>query len=122
MSLDFTLLYRDVALHNRVFDLLTQELERAKIEEAKDTPSLQILDQAVPPEKKSRPKRTYLVAFTGFLTLLSSIFWVFLKEYISNFKRQNPQEFNKLQNVYRGVSGDITQFRRSLLKFKKTKV
>jgi len=122
MSLDFTLLYRDVALHNRVFDLLTQELERAKIEEAKDTPSLQILDQAVPPEKKSRPKRTYLVAFAGFLTLLSSIFWVFLREFLSNFKRQNPQEFNQLQNVYQGVSGDITQFRRSLLKFKKTKI
>ncbi len=122
VSLDFAVLYREVAIQSRVFDLLTQELEKAKIEEAKDTPSLQILDQAVAPEKKSRPKRTYLVAFTGFLTLLSSIFWVFVKEFLANFKLQNPQEFNKLQTVYRGVSGDLTQFHRSLLRFKKTKV
>lgn|SRR5574341_152452 len=122
VSLDFAMLYREVTIQSRVFDLLTQELEKAKIEEAKDTPSLQILDQAVPPEKKSRPKRTYLVVFAGILTLLSSIFWVFIKEFLANFKLQNPQEFNKLQTVYRGVSGDLTQFRRSLLRFKKTKV
>ncbi|OGC78731.1 MAG: hypothetical protein A2145_03875 [candidate division Zixibacteria bacterium RBG_16_40_9] len=122
ISLDFAMLYREVAIQSRVFDLLTQEFEKTKIEEAKDTPSLQILDQAVPPEKKSRPKRTYLVAFTGFLSLLSSIFWVFLKEFLANFKLQNPQEFIKLQTVYRGVSGDLTQFRRSLLRFKRTKV
>ncbi len=122
VSLDFAVLYREVAIQSRVFDLLTQELEKAKMEEAKDTPSLQILDQAVAPEKKSRPKRTYLVAFAGVLSLLSSIFWVFIKEFLTNFKLQNPQEFNKLQTVYRGVSGDLTQFRRSWLRFKKTKV
>ena len=122
ISYDFANLYREFAIHSRVYDLLTQEFEKTKIEEGKDTPSLQVLDKAVPPEKKSRPKRTYLVAFAGSITLLASIFWVFLKEYLANFRRKNPQEFNKLELIYRGISKDVVDLRRNLLRFRKTRV
>ena len=37
------------------------EYEEAKIEEAKDIPTVQVLDVAKVPEKKSKPRRVLLV-------------------------------------------------------------
>jgi uncharacterized protein involved in exopolysaccharide biosynthesis len=64
---------RDVRIHQEVYGLLVQQLEQAKIMEAKDTPKIQFLEKATPPYKKSWPKRALIVIF-GFLAgILSSI-------------------------------------------------
>jgi len=59
-------LWRDVKVQESVFELLTAQLEEARIRETRDTPTIQVLDRAVPPIHKSRPKRS-LVVVAGFL-------------------------------------------------------
>ena len=59
-------LWRDVKVQEQVFELLTAQLEEARIRETRDTPTVQVLDRAVPPLHKSRPKRA-LVVVAGFL-------------------------------------------------------
>ncbi|HET9250539.1 MAG TPA: GNVR domain-containing protein [Candidatus Eisenbacteria bacterium] len=59
-------LWRDVKVQEQVFELLTAQLEEARIRETRDTPTVQVLDRAVPPLHKSRPKRA-LVVIAGFL-------------------------------------------------------
>jgi len=59
-------LWRDLKVQEQLYELLTAQLEEARIRETRDTPTVQILDPAAPPLHKSRPKRL-LVALAGFL-------------------------------------------------------
>jgi uncharacterized protein involved in exopolysaccharide biosynthesis len=68
--------YRRAKIQETVFELLTQQYELAKVQEAKETPSVRVLDPATVPEKKSFPPRL-LIMFLG--TLLAagvSVVWV----------------------------------------------
>ena len=59
-------LLRDVAIQQQVLALLMSQLEEARIREAMDTPTIQILDSAEPPTKRAWPRRTWIAGF-GFL-------------------------------------------------------
>jgi len=59
-------LYRRVKVQEAVFETLTQEYELAKVEEAKETPSIKVLDQADFPERRSPPSPVALI-FIGAL-------------------------------------------------------
>ena len=48
-------------MQTELFKFLTMEYEEAKIEEAKDIPTVQVLDVAKVPERKSKPRRVLLV-------------------------------------------------------------
>lgn len=58
-------LSREVQLKQEVFLTLTKSYEQARISEVRDTPVLTVIDPAVPPAKRTRPRRTLgvLVAF-----------------------------------------------------------
>jgi capsule polysaccharide export protein KpsE/RkpR len=60
-------LYRESKIQETVYEMLTQEYEIAKIQEAKEIPSVNVLDPPLVPERKSFPPRTLL-------TLLGTIF------------------------------------------------
>jgi capsule polysaccharide export protein KpsE/RkpR len=57
-------LYRETKIQETVYELLTQQYELAKIEEAKEIPVVKMLDAANVPEKKSFPPRL-LIMFLG---------------------------------------------------------
>ena len=59
-----------------ILETLTKQYELAKVEEARETPSVKVLDTADVPERKSYPPRTILVILgTGFVFVLSCV-WV----------------------------------------------
>ncbi len=53
--------------------LLTAQYEQARIEEVRDVSTLEVLDAATPPERRSRPKRATLVAIGVLLGLGASV-------------------------------------------------
>lgn len=57
LGLTYARLKRELLVQEKVFELLTQQYELARIQEAKDDFAFQVLDPAVAPEKKSGPKR-----------------------------------------------------------------
>ncbi len=69
-------LYRNTKVQEAVFETLTQEYELAKVQEAKETPSVKILDSPNVPERKSYPPRLLLITL-GTL-LVSSIYVVYI--------------------------------------------
>ncbi len=77
------LLSRDAKIKEMLFELLTREYEIAKIEEAKSMPTIQVLDKAVVPEKKSRPKRRQMVILAGVTSLFISVFAAFVREHLA---------------------------------------
>ena len=63
-----------------VYITLLQQLEIAKIDEAKENLLVNILDIAEPAVKKSKPKRTFITLFMMFLGLCTSVGYLLLKE------------------------------------------
>jgi len=79
-GLDVARLWREVKVQEQVFELLTAQLEEARIRETRDTPTVQVLDRAEPPLHKSRPKRA-VVVIAGFLVgLVGSVIAALLME------------------------------------------
>ena len=60
-------LYRRMQVQEAVYETLTQQFELAKVQEAKETPSVKVLDAASLPERKSFPPRTLLALLGGLL-------------------------------------------------------
>ena len=66
-------LKREVEIQNTLYAFLTQQYEESKIQEARDTPTIQILDTANYPEKRYQPKRTLMVVGYSMIMLCLSI-------------------------------------------------
>lgn len=69
-------LYRRTKIQEAVYETLTQEFELAKVEEAKETPSVKVLDAPTVPERKSYPPRLEIVVLCFFLSTMGAVVWV----------------------------------------------
>ena len=72
LSIQLYRLKREVEIQNNLFTFLTQQYEEAKIQEAKNTPTIQILDIAVTPQEKYKPMRVLIIVFAGIFSFLFS--------------------------------------------------
>lgn len=82
---------RDVKYYETLFELLAKQYEIARVDESKYASMIQVLDKAVVPDNKTKPRRALIVILaalsTGFLTVL----WVFIKEASEKAKRDPKQ-------------------------------
>ncbi|MFH2013260.1 MAG: Wzz/FepE/Etk N-terminal domain-containing protein [Pseudomonadota bacterium] len=92
LGLQYIRLKRDTLIQEKVFELLTQQYEIAKVEEAKDGITFQVIDRAIPPEKRIRPKRTLIVMLAGVTSLFAGVFLVFFLEYLNNIKQPKEED------------------------------
>lgn len=72
-------LFLQTKIQSTVFELLTQQYETAKVQEAKEIPSVKVLDAAIVPTKKSFPPRTLLTILGTMLGLAVAMVWVVAK-------------------------------------------
>ncbi len=70
-------LYRNTKIQEAVFQTLTQEYELAKVQEAKETPSVKVLDPPDVPEKKSFPPRLVIILLGTILAMSAAVIIVF---------------------------------------------
>lgn len=68
--------YREVKYHEQLFEALAKQYEAARLDEAKAAPLVQVIDNAVIPERKSWPPRLLIVLITSVLAALGSSFWI----------------------------------------------
>jgi capsule polysaccharide export protein KpsE/RkpR len=65
--------YRRAKVQETVFELLTEQYELAKVQEAKETPSVKVLDPARVPEKRSFPPRLMIISLGTFIGCACSV-------------------------------------------------
>jgi capsule polysaccharide export protein KpsE/RkpR len=70
-------LYRQTKVQEAVYGTLTQEYELAKVQEAKEIPTVKVLDPANVPEKKTFPPRLLLIILGTALALAVGVTWVY---------------------------------------------
>lgn len=86
ISLQYLTLLREAKIQETVFELLTQQYEMARIQEAKDSSTVQVLDYAVPPDKKAKPRRARLVMLSTFAAFCLSVLGAFSREYLRRLR------------------------------------
>jgi uncharacterized protein involved in exopolysaccharide biosynthesis len=106
LGVTYAELYRTNKIQETVFELLTQQCELAKVQEAKETPSVKVLDEARVPEKKSFPPRLLIIALGAFFSLLMGAMWVLGK---SSWDHIDPEHPAKLlaYDAYSKLKGDL---------------
>ena len=75
---------RSFKYQEAIYEILIKQFEMAKLDEAKDSPLIQILDKATPPEKKSKPKRSTIVMLATLAAFFLAVIWAFIKEALAH--------------------------------------
>lgn len=86
LSLQYARLLRDVKVQETLEEFLTRQYEMARIQEAKDSPTVQVLDRARVPEKKAKPRRTIIVMLSTITAAFFAVFMCFFMDYIEDMK------------------------------------
>jgi capsule polysaccharide export protein KpsE/RkpR len=68
--------YRRLKVQETVFELLSQRYELARIQEAKEVPTVNVVDQAFVPEKKSSPQRWLIIFLLTFVSVAGASAWI----------------------------------------------
>ena len=92
-------LYRRMKVKETVFETLTQQYEIAKVQEAKEVPSVKVLDPAEIPERKVFPPRTVLTLLGALIALLIGAGWVIANDGWSRIDPQDPGKVLVLRMV-----------------------
>jgi len=89
-------LLRDVKYFETIFELLAKQYEIARIDEARDVSLIQVLDKAVEPERKSKPKRALIVIVSALVAGFITVTWAFVAEALEKARR-DPDGSSRLQ-------------------------
>lgn len=108
VALQYIRLKRAVEVQTTVYKMLVSEYEKARIEEARDTPVVQVLDAATPPNVRSRPKRKLLVL----VGVLIGLAWSALVALFTTAWRENRGNSALLRELLMPVAADVARVRR----------
>jgi len=85
-------LYRRVRVQETLYELLTQQYEMARIEEAKDLPAITVIDAPGIAEKKSFPPRLWVTLGLTFFAFAFVSGWILIREYWSRIGPDDPRK------------------------------
>jgi len=83
-----------------VHTTLQREYELARIEEVSDTPVLTIVDPAVPPVRRSWPRRKQVFTTTLIVGILIGAVATLVADYTDRLRVQDPEAFTRLRRAF----------------------
>ncbi len=106
LGVAFADLYRRTRVQEAVFEALTQQYELAKVQEAKETPSVKVLDEAHVPERKSFPPRLTIMFLCTFLALAGAMVFTLGR---AHWQEMDAQDSGKVfaQEIFQTVKARI---------------
>lgn len=97
-GLEYVRRLRDVKYHEAIFELLAKQYEIAKADEAREASIVQVLDRAVEPERKSKPKRGLIVILVTLLAGFAAVVAALAREAIEVCQR-DPVLLSQLRTL-----------------------
>ena len=94
---------RDVKYFETIFDLLARQYEIAKVDEARQGATIQVVDRAIVPDRRSSPKRTLIVLGAAVLGSFLGVIWAFAREGLTRLSN-NPAEHDRLELLKKSIS------------------
>jgi capsule polysaccharide export protein KpsE/RkpR len=90
LGVTYTDLYRRTRIEETVYELLTQQYELAKVQEAKEIPTVKVLDSAVVPTVKSSPHRVALTGCGTVLVFCGTAVWMVVRKKWTDIPPTDP--------------------------------
>jgi capsule polysaccharide export protein KpsE/RkpR len=106
LAVPYADLYRRVRIQETVFELLSQQYEMARIEEAKDTPVVAVIDQPLVAEKKSFPPRLLMMLLLTTLSAGVASFYIVLRYQWQEISLGDPRKI-LAQEISATVRGEL---------------
>jgi uncharacterized protein involved in exopolysaccharide biosynthesis len=103
-ALEWIRKYREVKYRESLLTLLLKQYEIARIDEGKEAAIIQILDKALPPERKSSPHRSVICISITLLAIFIAVIWAYAKEFLERAK-EDPNYLARLQLLKFYLSG-----------------
>jgi uncharacterized protein involved in exopolysaccharide biosynthesis len=103
-------LYRRMKIQETVYELLNQQYELARIQEAKEIPTVNAIDPANVPERKSWPPRVLMVAGLTLLSLVGGSAWIVAA---AHWRRVDPEDPGK--QLMGEIFGAMSEHTRALV-------
>lgn len=97
VGLEYSRKLRALKTQEAIYEQLTKQYEMVKLNEAKDSSSVQVLDEAVVPNQKSAPRRSIIVIVSTMTAFFLSVFLVFVQEYLSRISEQDRKILEKIK-------------------------
>jgi uncharacterized protein involved in exopolysaccharide biosynthesis len=88
VGLEYVRKYREMKYYETLYEVLAKQYEIARIDESKDATLIQVLDSAVVPERKSRPKRVLIVLVTVFISGFVAAAWALARNAIEDARKK----------------------------------
>jgi uncharacterized protein involved in exopolysaccharide biosynthesis len=122
LGLTYADLYRRITINESVYEALTKEYEMARVQEAKEIPSVKVIDPGEIPEARAGPPRALITMAGAFLSFCVAGIWLFGKEAWDNTDERNHRKILAGEivaatgkaarwNQARQLSGQITPLR-----------
>jgi uncharacterized protein involved in exopolysaccharide biosynthesis len=92
LAVPYADLYRRVRIEETVFELLSQQYEMSRIEEAKDTPVVAVFDQPLVAEKKSFPPRLLIILIVTAFAVMTTSFYIVLSAMWQQVSPADPRK------------------------------
>lgn len=98
---DYLNRYRDFKYHETLFDLMAKQYEMARLDEAREGAVIQVVDPAIAPEWKSKPKRMQIAVITALAAGFALLLFVFVRESLRK-GASDPKVSGKLGRIASG--------------------
>ncbi|UFS69270.1 Wzz/FepE/Etk N-terminal domain-containing protein [Geomonas sp. RF6] len=97
LAVEYARRMRNLKVQEAIYEQLTKQYEMAKLSEAKDSASLQVLDEAVPPLKKSKPVRSVIILASTFAAFILSALAAVLLEYVQLLPQEDRKRLEEIK-------------------------
>ncbi len=97
LGIQYARLLRDLKVQETLYELVTKQYEVAKISEAKNTSTIQVLDAAMVPDKKSKPRRSMIVLAATFAMGFFALIFAFIREYGQRMDKEDRLLWQKIK-------------------------
>jgi uncharacterized protein involved in exopolysaccharide biosynthesis len=95
---DYISRFREFKYHETLLELFVKQYEIARVDEAREGSIIQVLDVALPPERKSKPKRALVAIMATLLTGFVVLVFVFVRHALRNAGR-DPESASKIATL-----------------------
>lgn len=90
--------YREFKYQETLFELFAKQYEIAKVDESREGASIQILDAATPPERKSKPQKTLIAIIATLASGFIFTLFIFIRHFI-NSSRKDPEQLETISKI-----------------------
>ena len=102
-GLEYVRKLRDVKYYETIFEILARQFEVAKLDEAKQGAVIQVVDGAVPPDKRSFPKRAWIIIGGTVLGFLTAAFFAYFRNNLERMK-SDPSAIEQIHGLLNAIS------------------